>query len=634
MIEADTLPKCLRLHYQKYGDRKKAFRHKVFGVWQSYNWNDYYESVKTLSLGLISLGMEPGHKVIIIGDSTPHWFYSEYAILAAHGVAVPIYSDASPAEVKYIANHSDTEFAIAGDQEQIDKFLQNKDEFPQIRKLIFWDSKGLEGYEDPLLMSFDKVRELGKEHDKLRPGLFEHNIEMGSGDDVAVIAYTSGTTGLPKGARITHTNLIWSGRAFLENAPLYENDDIVCALPPAWIAGQWTDLVGALLAAPVVNFPEDPETVSQNVREIGVTTIAYPTRLWEGIIRDVLARIDDASYVRRLNYRLLLPIGYRMADFYFAHKSPPLFWKALYSFAYRVLFSPLRDKLGLSMLRIGNIGGGLIGPDILRYFSALGMPLTEVYGITEGGAISASKRDDGRLETIGPPLLGVEVRLSDVGEILSRSPGVFTGYYKDLENTETRKVLDRGWFHTGDAGFLSEEGHLVFLDRVADLVELAGGEKIAPQFIETRLKFSPYLRDVMIIAGSDRPYVSAIMTIDFANVGMWATNRKISYTTYLDLSQKPEVHDLVLKEVRKLNKLVPQQSRIRKCVLLHKEFDPDEAELTRTRKLRRGFLEERYAELLDAIYGDKTEAPAETTVKYRDGRTGTVRTNIAIMSAN
>jgi len=629
--KGDTWPKILKYSYEKYSDNHIAMRHKHHGIWQPYTWKDYYLNVKYLALGLLSLGFEAGDKVLIIGDNAPEWYYAELAAQANHGASVGLYSDLNPPEIKYIAQNSEARFAMVEDQEQVDKFLQVKDELPHLKKVIYWSYKGLAHYDDPILIGYEQVLELGKRYEKEHSRLFEQNVETGKADDVCALVYTSGTTGAaPKGAVHTYRTMRSGADCYLHLDPWYEDDNVVPYLPPAWMTEQWFGIGCHLLSGSILNFAEEPETQQQDIREIGPNMVLYGARLWESQASMVQARIREADALKRLVFRLLMPIGYKMADLKSRKQKPSLFWRILYAFADIALFGPIRDRLGLSNARICYTTGTVLSPDAFRFYHALNLPLKSLYWSTEGGALTGAKNDDIRLETVGPVHKGTEVRITDDGEIIYRQSGIFLGYYNDPD--KTAEVLKDGWFYSGDSGFITEDGHVVCLDRVEDLVELASGDQLAPQFIESRLRFSPYIKDAWVLAGPDRAYASAIIVIDYNSVGRWAGKRRMAYTTFTELSQKPEVYQLVKHDIDRINEALPPGARVKKYVNLHKEFDPDEAELTRTRKLRRAFMEERYRELINAIYSNKTEVPIEAQVRYRDGRMGTIKTTLSIQS--
>ena len=630
MAVEDTLPKLLLRNYKRYGDQKVAMRKMDFGIWNEYTWKDYYENVKYFSLGLLEMGLEPKGKMCIIGENDPEWFWGQLAIEAAGGVSIGIMVDSIPDEIKYIIDHSDSSFVLAKDQEQVDKVLGIKDELPKVKKIIYWDPKGLRSYRDPILASFNQVVELGKSYDETHPGFFEQMVERGKGDDIAIFCYTSGTRALPKGAMLTHRNLISGMGTTPHTFSLKEGYEVVSFVPPSWIAEEGLSIVLQLIAGLTVNFPEEPETVQENIRDIAPNNIFYGSRLWESLISQIQVKINDAGAVKRLVYSLFLPTGYKRADLYYANQEPSLFWKAIFGIAELAVFRPLKDKLGLGRVGFGGTGGAPLSPTAFRFLRGLGISIYNIYGLTEVTPLTIHRPGNVKFESVGPPSPGATVAISDEGEILGRAGSVFAGYYKMPE--ETQEILKDGWLHSGDGGFIDEDGHVIYYDRLVDLLKLADGTKFAPQYIEGRLKFSPYIKDSMVLGGKDKGYVTALIDIDFDIVGKWAEKNHIPYTTFTDLSQKPQVYDLVQKDVEQVNRTLPDPAKVSKYILFYKEFDPDEAELTRTRKLRRGYMEERYKNLIDAMYSDKTETGVEAEVRYRDGRVGKVKTPVAIRS--
>jgi len=625
----DTIPKLIMRNCEKWGDRT-AICMKNFGIWQRYSWKDCYEQVKYFSLGLISLGLKPGDVLCIIGDNEPEWFWGEFATQAAGGIPTGIFVDSIPAEVQYIATHSEAKFALVNDQEQADKFLEIKDALPALKKVIYWDPKGLKNYDDPLLAGFNDVVKLGEEYDAAHPGLFEQNVMKGKGDDIAFIYYTSGTTGSQKGAMLTHQALLNTTQGFIRRYPLTEDDDLVSHFPAAWVGDSFFATIPHLLTGARLNFPEEPETVAQDTREIGPNFAIYGPRQWEGLVSEIQVKMMDAHPLKRLCYRLFLPVGYKIADFNFRGETPNLFWRTLHRIANIFLFRPLKDKLGLSEVRFAVTGSSVLSLDTFWMIHAIGIELRQNYASTEAGFISSHGKGEISFESVGRPAIGTEVRLTDEGELLIRSDCMFEGYYKDPQKTAAS--FASGWFQTGDAVHINEGGHLIFLDRLADMEELASGVKYAPQYIEGRLRFSPYIKDAMVIGGKDKDFVTAIINIDFAMISKWAQRKRIPFTTFVDLSQKREVASLVEKDLVRVNGYLPEASRVKRFVLLHKEFDPDEAELTRTRKLRRGFMRERYKDLIDAMYNGIEEVKVEAPVTYRDGRKGIVTTSIKVRS--
>jgi len=605
---------------------------KRYGIWQRFTWREYYENVKFFSLGLISLGLKPGDVACIIGDNEPEWFWAEFGIQAAGGVTTGIFVDSIPSEVKYVASHSGASFAIANDQEQTDKFLEIKAELPNLKRIIYWDPKGLRNYDDPMLMSFTDVVKLGKEYEKTHPGLFEQNVDNSRSDDAAFIYYTSGTTGLPKGARLTHRALITTAHGFVSRYPLYKTDDLISNFPAAWVGDSYFATIPHLLTGAKLNFPEEPETIAEDTREIGPNFVIYGPRQWEGLVSDIQVKIIDANPIKRFGYHLFVPVGHKIADIRFQGKEPNLFWRALYGVAYWTLFRPLKDRLGLSKVRFAVTGSSVLSLDTFRLIHAIGIELRQNYASTEAGFISSHGKGEIKFESVGRPALGTEIRITDDGELLVRSDCMFSGYHQDAQKTST--TLVNGWCKTGDSVNIDDDGHIIFLERLVDVGELASGMKYYPQYIEGRLRFSPYIKDAMVVGGKERDYVTAIVNMDFTMVGKWAERHHVPYTTFVDLSQKDAVAELIMKDITRVNSYLSAPARVKRFVLLHKEFDPDEAELTRTRKLRRDFVEKRYIDLIDAMYGKNSEVKVDAAVTYRDGRKGIVSTSIRVRDIN
>lgn len=625
---ADTLPKHFLLRVAELGDRV-AMRKKRYGIWQEYTWKQVYQHVHDFCLGMVSLGLKRGETVAIIGENDPEFYWAEIAIWSAGGVTAAIFTDANMLELGYVVENSDAVFLLAHDQEQVDKALQLRQKNAGIRKTIYWDDKGLWDYDDPWLMSFEEVEALGREYAQQHPGAFERLIAEGSGDDIAIFSYTSGTTSLPKGAMIRHRNLLYGNRHVTNLAPIYPTDNYVSFSPLAWITEQSLGVTGHLVTGCAVNFPESPETVQHDLREIAPSALLFPSRIWEQLASTMQVRINDSSWINRMLYRLFLPVAYKVADLEDARQPIPLHLRLLHALGQVAVFEPLRDKIGMSKMRNAFTSGATLTPDQVRFFRAVGVQLKNLYGSTECQTHTLHYDGNIKLATVGAPPPGVEIQVRPDSEVWIRSRSVFAGYYKDEE--KTRLALDEdGWFHTGDAGYVDEDGHLIYLDRVSDMIELANGEKFSPQYIEGRLKFSPYIQDVMTVGGFDMHYVTAIINIDFENVARWAEKNRIAFTTFVDLSQKPEVYELIKKEVERVNATLPPPARIQKFVILHKAFDADEAELTRTRKLRRRTLEQKYGMMLDAMYGDLDQVKVSAEVKYRDGRTGTVETAVRV----
>jgi long-chain acyl-CoA synthetase len=631
----DTLPKYFLERVKQYGDKKVAVRQKDFGIWQEYTWQDAYESVRDFALGLVSLGLERGERVTIVGDNDRQYLWADLGIMSVGGIAVGIFTDAGPTEMEYVISHSEAVIAMAKDQEQCDKLLEIREKIPNVKKVIYWDARGMWYYDDPWLISFEEVQAIGHKVLEEQPGLFETMIEEGSGTDLANFCYTSGTTGLPKGAMLTHENFILASKYFEETDPRYDTDNLISFAPLAWIAEHTLSVTPHVMYGIIVNFPEAPETIQANIREIAPDVIFYPARLWENLTALIQVRINDATWVNRTLYKLFLPVGYRVADKHFSKEPIGLGLKLLYWLGDRLVFYPLRNQLGLVNVRTAITAGAALSPDMFRFFRALGVNLKQVFSSTETTAVGTMHvEDDVKFASVGKPPAGVEIKITGEGEICLRGGNIFVGYFKNDEATaKALEIDDKGnrWFHTGDAGYVDEDGHLIYLDRVKDMIELASGEKFSPQFIEGRFKFSPFIRDVMAVGGPDKHFVAALVSIDFENVGRWAEKRGIPYTTYIDLSQKSDVYDLIQKDVREVNKTMPEGGRVKKFVLMHKEFDADESEMTRTRKLRRGYLVDHYQNIIDSIYSDQEKVTVSAVVHYQDGRQAVVETGLRIM---
>jgi len=624
-----TIPKLFLQAAKKYGDKKVAMREKEFGIWVPITWQQYYENVKRIGLGMVGLGLERGDKVAMIGDNRPEALWAEMAAMCVGGVGVWLFQDSLIDEVSYIVDHSDSKFLVGEGQEEVDKALSIRARCPQLQKVIWDDPKGLRDYDQPILISLKEVMKIGEELERKKPGLFEDMILEGKGEDVCLLFYTSGTTALPKGALLTHYNMLTMGRNLMEVDPYFETDDFVSYLPFAWIGEQMMSISCGIQAGFTLNFPEEPETAQENTREIGPHMMFAPPRVYEQMVRTVQVKYLDASWMKRKAYELAMKIGYCVADLKFSQKPIPGYWKGLHYLADWGVHKKLKDHLGLSRIRDTYTGGAAMGPDHFRFFHAIGVNLKQIYGQTEIAGISVLHRDgDIKFDTVGKPIPGTEVKITPEGEIISRSSSVFLGYYKMPE--ETAKALRDGWLYSGDTGFIDTDGHLVVFDRTKDVMTLEDGTKFAPQYLETRLKFSPYIKDVWAI-GDNRPYLTAVICIDYPVVGKWAEDRNIAYTSYPELSRMPEVYDLVKKEMIKMNQDLPLAAKIKKFVNLYKEFDADDEELTRTRKLRRAFVENRYKDIVEGLYANKDNVHMDTTITYEDGRVVNINTDLRVM---
>ncbi len=626
-----TLPQYLYAHAQKHPDRV-ALRERLYGIWQEITWGQFYQGVKHFALGLHTLGMKPEDTVAIIGENRPEWVIAELAAQALGAKSVGIYQDSIASEVEDIVTRADATFIVAEDQEQVDKIVEIWPSLEgKVHRVVYYDPKGLRGYNQPYLMSFHEVLERGRAFEKEHPGWFEETLAQGQAEDIAILSTTSGTTARPKLAMLSHKNLLSMAKNLMAVDPLEPDDEYVSFLPLAWIGEQMMTVACGLYIGFKINFPERPETVQHDLREIGPQVMFSPPRIWESLVSQVQVKIEDTTPLKRWFFNWALPIGYEMADTRFAKKQPSLGLRIKYFLADWLVFQQIKDQLGLRHLKRAYTGGAALGPDVFRFFHALGVNLKQIYGQTEISGIAVLHRDgDIKFQTVGLPIPETEVKIDEAtGEILMRSPAVMLGYYKNPE--ATKKAIDEeGWLHSGDAGYFDEDGHLIVIDRAKDVMTLADGTKFSPQFIENKLKFSPYIREAVVFGGGDLPFVTAFINIDFANVGKWAENRQLPYTTYTDLSQKPEVYALIKEHVRRVNQDLPPAARIRRFLLLHKELDADDAELTRTRKVRRRLIRERYKRLIQAMYGDAPTVEVETTIVYQDGTTATIRTDLRI----
>ncbi len=633
---AQTVPQFFLHQVQTQPSGKVAIRQKEFGIWREFTWSDSCEQVRDFAMGLIALGVQRGDKICTVGDNDRQYLWAYLGLQAAGAAQVGLFTDARATEMAYVIDHSDATFILAKDQEQCDKMLEIRDSIPNVRRVIYWDDRGLWNYDDPWLMPFADVQKLGRELVESEPGRFDTEVALGSADDLAMLCYTSGTTGMPKGVMLSHGNIMNTIASYDQIDPRTATDNHVSFLPLGWIAEPILGFAAHVYSGMIVNFPEEPETVRQNIREIAPDMLFYNARLWDSLVGMVQVRMNDASWINRTLYKRFLPVGYRMADATLTGRSPGAGLRMAYSLGNRLVFAPLRDQLGLSRIRAAYTAGSSLSPDAMRFFHALGINLKQIYGSTEmtGGA-TVHRNNDIKSASVGQPIPGVSVRIAADGEIQIAGPTVMQGYYRDPANTAKDILVDDDgtrWFRSGDAGYIDDDGHLIYLDRVKDMLTLANGERFSPQFIEGRLKFSPYIRDVMAVGGENRAYVTALVIIDFENVGQWAEKQRIGYTTFVDLSQKPQVYELVRRTVEEVNESLPAAARIQRFVLMHKEFDADEAEMTRTRKIKRNVLADRYGGIIEGMYNGAETIQVRAPVRYQDGSEGFVETEINVMS--
>ncbi|MGH7375753.1 MAG: AMP-binding protein [Candidatus Rokuibacteriota bacterium] len=631
----DTFPKLALRNAQRLPG-KVAIREKDFGIWQSYRWSEYAEHARLIALGLAALGFARGDKTAIVGDNRPQLYWAMLATQALGGVPVPLYQDSIEKEMQYIVDHAEARFAVVEDQEQVDKLLHVREQCPGLEYIVYDDPRGMRHYRDTCLLSLDDLQERGRKFARENPGYFDQEVGKGAADDLAIILYTSGTTGQPKGAMLSHRNLMVTAQNAIAQEGLTSSEEVLAYLPMAWAGDHMFSYAQSLVTGFTTNCPESADTVLHDLREIGPTYFFAPPRIWENILTSVMIRIDDASWIKRRMVHFLLDVARRVEERRRGGRPVPVGDRLLHALGRVLAYGPLRDNLGMRRIRIAYTAGEAISPELLGFYRSLGVNVKQVYGMTESSAlISIQKDGDVKLDTVGTPLPGVEVRIAESGEVMYRSPGVFLGYHKNPE--ATAETLEGGWVHSGDAGVFDRDGHLKIIDRARDLGRLADGTIFPPKYLENKLKFSPFVREAVCVGG-DRPFVAALVNIDLGSVGNWAERRGIAYTSYTDLAQKPEVYELVRQEVARVNRSLLDEgplagAQIRRFLLLHKELDPDDQEITRTRKVRRGFIGQKYAALIDALYSGADHVKVEAQVTYEDGRTGTVRAEVRIREA-
>jgi long-chain acyl-CoA synthetase len=619
---ADTLPKLLARNAAAH-PHEVALREKELGIWRSFTWAEYEQRVRRRALGLAAIGVKRGEVIGLIGDNRPDWVFGELAAHALGGLSLGVYRDALDEEVAYLLNFANVGLVFAEDEEQADKLLGLGERLAHVRRIIYSDPRGMKKYADPRLMPMTELDRLGEQLGAQQAAFYEGLVQRGSGDDAAILCTTSGTTANPKLSTLSAGRLIRHCERYLAMDPKGPDDEYVSVLPLPWIMEQVYVMGEALVSRMRVNFVEEPETLMADMREIGPTFILFAPRVWEQIAADVRARIMEASPLKRLAYDIGMRLGLAALDKDARRRS---------RFADLLLFRALRDTLGFSRLRSAATGGASLGPETFRFFQALGVPLRQLYGQTELlGAYTLHKPGEVDYETVGTPFDGVEVAIdgadtTGLGEIVCKHPNMFLGYYADEVGTRAALGTD-GWMKTGDAGYFNDNGHLVVVDRVRDLATTSAGSRFSPQFIENKLKFSPYIAEVVIL-GDRRPYLAALICIRFSIVSRWAEKQRIAFTTYTDLAAKPQVYELVRSEIERVNEALSVPQRVRKFLLLYKELDADDGELTRTRKVRRAVIGEKYAAIIEALYAGASEIDVDTVVAFQDGTKQRIRTRL------
>jgi long-chain acyl-CoA synthetase len=621
--EADTYPKLLRLNAKEHGN-EIALREKDFGLWRLFTWNDYQSRVHDFALGLVELGLTRGDVIGIIGDNRPDWVSAEIATHAIGGMSLGLYRDVLDEEAAYLLNYGEAKLVFAENEEQVDKLLTLADRVPALKHIVYSDPRGMRKYDDPRLREADKLAALGRERAAREPGLYDKLVDATKGEDTAILCTTSGTTANPKLAMLTPGRVLKHCATYLAFDPKGPDDEYVSVLPLPWIMEQVYVLGKGLLCRMKVNFVEQPETMMNDFREIAPTFVLFAPRVWESIAADVRAGVMDASPLKRSLYELGMKTGLSAL----AKGKHSMIAEAL-------LFRALRDRLGFTRLRSAATGGAALGPDTFKFFQAMGVPLRTLYGQTELlGAYTLHPPGEVDPDTTGVVMAkDIEIRLDNpdihgVGEIVVRHPNMFLGYYKNPEASAAD--MKDGWLHSGDAGYFNDHGQLVVIDRIKDLTETSRGERFSPQHIENKLKFSPYIAEAVVL-GAGRDALASMICIRYSIISKWAEKNRISFTTYTDLASRPEVYALLRKEVETVNATLPLAQRISRFLLLYKELDADDGELTRTRKVRRGVINEKYADIINAIYRGERNIPVDTVIRFQNGTTQRVRTSLSVV---
>ena len=635
-VTADTFPRLLA-HHAKVRGARPAMREKDLGIWQTFTWRQVADEVRAIACGLAAQGLKRGDHIAIIGANRPWVYWTIAAAQSIGAIPVGLYQDAIASELVYVFQNAEITHAVVEDQEQVDKVLEIKEQAGLIAHIYYDDPRGLRHYSQPELTAFEKLRAIGREYDAANPGFFDAEVAKGKSSDAASMFYTSGTTGHPKGVVHTYAALIDRARVGCEMEGLSDAEEVLAYLPPAWIGQNIFSYAQALVAGFCVNCPEAAGTVTSDMREIGPTYYFAPPRVYENLLTSVTIRMEDASRIKRGLFKYFMGVAERVGGRLLDGQAVGLPDRLMYWLGDLTTYGPLRNVLGMSRVRVAYTAGEAIGPDLFRFYRSLGINLKQLYGSTET-AVFVCVQPDGQVsaEPVGPPVAGVELKIADNGELLIKSPGLLREYYKNPAAT-AEVLTNDGWYHSGDAGIIDAHGHLRIIDRAKDVGRLANGAMFAPKYIENKLKFFPFIKEAVAL-GDRRDMVSAFINIEMEAVGNWAEKRGITYSGYVDLGSQPAVRDLIRECVEKVNADLAREekladSQIRRFIILHKELDADDGELTRTSKVRRGFIGEKYGPLVEAIYGGRDEQFIETQVKFEDGRVGKVSATLRIMDA-
>ncbi|MBK0391649.1 AMP-dependent synthetase/ligase [Ramlibacter algicola] len=637
----DTTFPRLMLQHAAQRPGAAAMREKEYGIWQTLTWADLAKTAEHLACGLHQAGLRRGEHMVVIGANRPRLYATMLAIQSLGAIPVPLYQDAVAAECAFPINNAEVRMAIVEDQEQVDKLLEVREQCPQLQSIWYDDPRGLRNYGDPGLASLDSLLDAGRQFAAQQPGFFRAQVDSVSPDDVAALFFTSGTTGNPKGVVHSHRTLLDRARAGADFDRLTEHEEVLAYLPPAWVGQNIFSYAMWLACGYIVNCPESGSTVMIDLKEIGPTYYFAPPRVFEGLLTTVMIRMEDAGAIKRGMFHSFMALARRVGPALRDGQSVGALDRLLYKLGDVLVYGPLRNNLGFSRVRVAYTAGEAIGPDLFTFYRSIGINLKQLYGSTETAVFVCLQPDDQvRADTVGVPIQGVEIKVAVNGEILVRSPGLLKGYYKNDQAT-SEVLTNDGWYHTSDAGFIDAQGHLKIIDRVKDVGRIVGGSNdgamFAPKYVENKLKFFPYIKEA-VAYGDGRDRVCVMVNIDFDAVGNWAERRNLPYAGYTDLAQKPEVYELVKECVEKVNADLAADdklagSQVSRFLILHKELDADDGELTRTNKVRRGFIAGKYQVLVDALYGGQQEQYIETQVKFEDGRTGVVSATLRIVDA-
>ena len=629
----ETFPRCLLEQAQRNGE-KPAIREKYLGIWQTWTWREVSEEVRALACGLAATGIKRGDKLALIGDNRPRLYWSMSAAQCLGAIPVPMYQDSVADELQFVVEHAEVRFAVAENQEQVDKLLEIKDRCPKLEFIVYCDPRGMRDYSQDFLIDFETLQQSGRDLDATNAAFFTNEIDKGKGSDIACILYTSGTTGNPKGVVLSYESLIKTATNAAEWDKLTSDGDVLAYLPMAWVGDNLFSYSESYIAGFCVNCPESTETVLTDMREIGPSYFFAPPRIFENLLTTVMIRMEDAGALKRRMFHYFMAVAKRIGTRILDGESVSVGDRLLYTLGRLLVYGPLKDTLGFTRIRMAYTAGESISPELFDFYRSLGINLKQLYGQTEASVLVTIQPDgEVRSDSVGVPAPDVEIEISDGGEVLYRSPGVFLEYYKNPEATEEAKTAD-GWVHTGDAGYFDKEGYLRIIDRAVDVGKLNNGSMYAPKYLENKLKFFPQIKEAVTF-GDQQDFVSAFINIDLEAISNWAEKNDVTYASYHELAANDQVSSLIQDCVASVNQELANEdqfktSQIQRFVVLHKELDPDDGELTRTRKVRRKFVAEKYSTLVDALYSNQDNVHVETEVTFEDGRKGSIEADIKI----